>query len=504
MEKCIFISENLAGTFFLTASDNGITDYGIVNAIDNLEYTFYKTLTAGVKNFAIEAIDDYLISADCVAIRSEAEDAAAQVTIKVDGSTVFTKTGIRRGANLFRWTSGITSGIQVVEFIVDAGVSLYWRHFWIGLSLECKDPDAPFDPEVTLQSKHDVSNRANVLLHRSIDGHQKALRPSFSSLDGPSVNSLLALKQKAFDKELPFWFFFRPISQPNNGRMYWPQKNSFRAPVTKGLLRSASFEAKVAWIPPPSISRPSGPLTNMIFSNGLESSLTVQVTKPASGCDAILYVVIPNAGYDGSWKPIDGVNYAVGNPIGNGHVGAVSDQDIVTIHGLDFTLNFYTVVAFPANFNSLTILYFTATPPQKVYPYLLSESLDAIADYPLLLNDSYNISESLDAVPDWPLSLTDVYYLSESLDAVPGVPSWFDVYDYPTTSTLRINDPSQILYNAITVNTSKISLVRPDGSILISNILVTARSFSAPYTTLTLTSAHNLTSPSGDTIVRTN
>lgn len=154
------------------------------------------------------------------------------------------------GRTKISFSSGMTINVgQTAVLRIYAASTPKVRHIWGGLLLSTKNPVYPFDPEKVENIGQQFLGRSGVMVKNTPIYSKKILDMTLNNISAVDAVNLQTLYSKAIKKKLPFWFCFRPTTNPRGAYLYYCTEDNFEMPYIMGQYRSARIAAKADFTP---------------------------------------------------------------------------------------------------------------------------------------------------------------------------------------------------------------------------------------------------------------
>lgn len=257
-EKCIFMAGNILSQIVTrSASVAAASGYDDDNVYDNLHYTEYKANATGTVRFNHSPAAQ-TTAVDCVVIDSVTTLGSVTVVVNRNGANKYNQSySIQKGANYIPLSDSgvINAGSNTFYIEIQAGSGTVWiRHLWATTKLEIKSPSISIDPLSETKRRFTVENDDRFVMHTWVESSKKRLTCSWQHVSGTDLTNLQTLKSKAWDTDLPWYFFFRPTSSPNEGWLYIFDMEKFELPYQVGTHRGFTIEGVADFTPEDSVT----------------------------------------------------------------------------------------------------------------------------------------------------------------------------------------------------------------------------------------------------------
>jgi hypothetical protein len=152
------------------------------------------------------------------------------------------------GRTVLYYSSGMTIATTAIVTVFSATTPKI-RHMSPGLFIGIKNPLSPFDPEKVEDIGQQFRGRSGVLVNNTPIYTKKILDASFNRISAAEAVNYQTLYDKAKKKKLPFWFFFRPTTNPRGGYLYNFEEDGWEVPYEEGQYRTCRIYAKADFTP---------------------------------------------------------------------------------------------------------------------------------------------------------------------------------------------------------------------------------------------------------------
>lgn len=213
----------------------------------------------GAKEYSFTFDPVAAVSFDTVIVNTIMNDPHGHIHLTVNGTRYCWSIDdvLQRGLSNYEtsttkivFQSGMTINVgQTAVLKIYAASTPKVRHIWGGLLLSTKNPVAPFDPEKKEDVGQQFAGRSGVIVKNTPIYTKRILDMTLNNINAVDAVNLQTLYDKSKKKKLPFWYFFRPTTNPRGGYLYEFDEDGWDMPYTEGQYRSLHITAKANFTP---------------------------------------------------------------------------------------------------------------------------------------------------------------------------------------------------------------------------------------------------------------